>query len=158
MFNCPVEFDAGVMEWHYSANARALPLPNANPMTAMVCQDFCEQILASQASSSGLAQTIRTMLINRPGRFANIDEIAERLGTSLRTLHRHLASEGLTYQSLVDDIRRTLAIEYLEHTSMAIEQIAERVGFSDVSNFRKAFKKWTGRAPSDFRRAAEAGA
>lgn len=155
MFNCPVEFNAGAMEWHYHASSRALPLPNANPMTAVVCQDFCEQILFSQNASSGLAQTIRAMLVHRPGRFANIDEVAELLGTSLRTLHRHLAAEGFTYQSLVDDLRRTLAIEYLEHTTMAVEQIGERVGFSDASNFRKAFKRWTGYAPSHFRRSFE---
>jgi AraC-like DNA-binding protein len=153
MFNCPVEFDAGVMEWHYDAHSRALPLPNANHMTALLCENFCDQLLSNNDPRSDLAQSIRTLLVNRPGHFANIDEIADQLGISPRTLHRHLASEGLSYQVLVDDMRQTLAIEYLERTSMAIENIAERVGFSDASNFRKAFKKWTGITPSEFRTA-----
>jgi len=151
MFRCPVEFGAEVMEWHYDANARGLVLPNANPMTALVCQDFCEQVLADQSDNSDLVPSIRTMLINQPGRFDNVDAIAERFGMSVRTLHRRLAAEGIAYQSIVDDVRHRLALQYLDQTSMTIEQIAERVGFADASNFRKAFKKWTGRAPSDGR-------
>lgn len=151
MFRCPIEFDAGAMEWHIDERSRSIPLPNANPMTAVVCQRFCEEILASQNDGSKLALAIRTALIDRPGRFANIDEIARVLGMSLRSLHRKLAQDGLTYQAIVDGVRCKLATEYLERTSFSVEQIAERVGFSDASNFRKAFKRWTGSLPTEVR-------
>jgi AraC-like DNA-binding protein len=151
MFRCAIEFDAGAMEWHYDAGARDRELPNANPMTALVCQDFCEQVFADQVGTSELVPSIRTLLVNQPGRFENVDAIAERFGMSVRTLHRRLAAEGASYQAIVDDVRKRLALQYLDQTAMTIEQIAERVGFSDASNFRKAFKKWTGRAPSDCR-------
>jgi AraC-like DNA-binding protein len=154
MFNCPVEFNARIMEWHFDDSARGLPMPNANPMTAIVCQRFCEQILAKQSGGSELSLAIRTALINRPGRFAHVDEIAAQLDMSQRTLHRRLALEDLSYQAIVDDVRFKVAEEYLERTSLSVEQIAERVGFSDASNFRKAFKKWTGVSPSDMRGAA----
>jgi len=69
----------------------------------------------------------------------------------LRTFHRRLAEDGLSYQSIVDGMRRSLATELLENTHMGIEQVAERVGFADATSFRKAFRKWTNRSPSDFR-------
>ncbi|CAN7482819.1 AraC family transcriptional regulator [Variovorax sp. LjRoot290] len=151
MFNCPVEFAAETMEWHFPESAWSLPLPNANPVLVKVCQRFCEQVLSEQPPGSELADSIRVILVNQPGRFPNIDEIAADLGMSLRTLNRRLASEGLSYQSIIDDVRRTLAVEYLERTALSVEEICERVGFSDPSNFRKAFRKWTGRPPSHFR-------
>jgi hypothetical protein len=55
-------------------------------MTASVCQSFCEQVLADQPAGSDLVPSIRTMLVNQPGRFENVDAIAERLGMSVRTV------------------------------------------------------------------------
>jgi AraC-like DNA-binding protein len=78
-------------------------------------------------------------------------DIASELGLSLRTFHRRLADEGLSYQSIVDGMRRSLATELLENTRLSIDQVAERVGFADATSFRKAFRKWTDRSPTDFR-------
>ncbi len=77
--------------------------------------------------------------------------MAERLHLSPRTLHRRLADAGTGYQEVLDRIRSRLAVEFLERTGLSIERIAERSGFSDVSNFRKAFKKWTGQSPAHYR-------
>jgi AraC-like DNA-binding protein len=158
MFDCPVEFNAGVMEWHIDERSRSLPLPNANPMTALMCQNFCEQMQLNQRGGSDLALLIRTALVDCPGRLANVTEVADQLGVSERTLHRRLAQEELSFQAIVDGVRRGLAIEYLERTGLSIEQIAARVGFSDASNFRKAFKRWTGHSPSDLRGGSNAAA
>ena len=62
-----------------------------------------------------------------------------------------LVQQGQQYQRIVDDVRRSLAVEFLENTSLTVEEIAGRVGFSEASNFRKAFRKWTGQAPAHFR-------
>ena len=78
--------------------------------------------------------------------------IAEQPGLSLRTLHRRLAAEGQSYQEILSNLRRSVAIEFLENTRLQIDQVAERIGFSDAVSFRKAFKKWTGCSPSDYRR------
>jgi transcriptional regulator GlxA family with amidase domain len=80
--------------------------------------------------------------------------MAEQLGLSLRTLHRRLAKDGLSYQEILDNMRRSVATEFLENTHLLIDQVAERVGFSDATSFRKAFRKWTGQSPTDYRRAA----
>ncbi|MCY1254249.1 putative HTH-type transcriptional regulator [compost metagenome] len=151
-FGCPIEFDAGVNEWHYDALARDVVLPNANPMTTSILQSFSwDPPLIDEAKGLDLVSTITAMLMNQKGDIGNIDSVAERLGLSLRTLHRRLAAGGVTYRSIVDEVRQRLAFRFLKQTTMTIEQIAEQTGFSDASNFRKAFKRWTGRTPSDVR-------
>ena len=151
MFNCAIDFGADAMEWLFDANVLGQPCPNANPITAKICQQVCDVVLMESPGESELARKIRTTCLNNAKRFPTADEIASQLGLSLRTLHRRLAEDGLSYQSILDGMRRSLATELLENTHMAIDQVAERVGFSDATSFRKAFKKWTSHSPSDFR-------
>src|SRR5262245_4723359 len=151
MFNCPIDFDADRMEWHFDAKVLEMPCPNANPITAKICQQVCDVVLTERPGETELVRRIRTACLNSPNRFPAAAGIASELGLSLRTFHRRLAEEGLSYQSIVDGMRRSLATELLENTHMGIDQIAERIGFADATSFRKAFKKWTNRSPSDFR-------
>jgi AraC-like DNA-binding protein len=157
MFNCPIEFGCDRMEWHFDAKILDLPCPNANPITAKICQQVCDTVLKERPGESDLVRRIRTACLNSPNRFPAAAGIASELGLSLRTFHRKLAQEGLSYQFIVDGMRRSLATELLENTHMGIELIAERIGFADATSFRKAFKKWTNRAPSDFRQAGRIG-
>jgi AraC-like DNA-binding protein len=152
LFNCPVDFDAGSMEWHFSADVLERPCPNANPITAKICQQVCDVVMTESPGESELVRKIRGACFNSPQRFPPAGVVASELGLSLRTLHRRLAEDGLSYQSIVDEMRRSVATELLESTHLAIDQIAERVGFADAVSFRKAFKRWTGRSPTDLRR------
>ncbi len=151
LFGCPVDFDAGVMEWHWDAALLRVPCPNANPITAGLCAQFCERMQGSLPDETDLSRRIRTACLNSRGEFPNADEMAARLGLSVRTLHRRLAEQGQHYQRIVDEVRRSLAVEFLQNTSLSVEEIAGRIGFSEASNFRKAFRKWTGHAPAHFR-------
>jgi AraC-like DNA-binding protein len=155
LFNCPIDFDADRMEWHFHADVLERPCPNANPITAKICQQVCAVMLTEGPGESDLVRRIRIACLNSPRRFPSAGEIAQELGLSLRTLHRHLADEGLSYQSIVDGMRQAVASELLENTHLGIKQVAERVGFADATSFRKAFRKWTGRSPSDFRSARD---
>ncbi len=150
-FDCPIQFDAGVMELHFDTSQIDRPCPNANPITAQLCTQFCERMLAAMPEDSALSRAIRTACLDSRGAFPTAQETALRLGHSVRTLHRRLADEGTNYQEIVDQVRRSLAVEYLQNTRMTVEEIAERVGFSEASNFRKAFKRWTGQPPGHFR-------
>jgi AraC-like DNA-binding protein len=154
LFGCPVRFDAGVMEWHFDASVLGEALPNANPITADLCTRFCERMLENLPDETDLSRTIRTACLNSRGDFPNAGDMATRLGLSERTLHRRLANEGKHYQEIIDDVRRSLAEEFLRNTSLSIEEIAARAGFSEAANFRRAFRKWTGNAPGSYRVAA----
>jgi AraC-like DNA-binding protein len=157
MFNCPIDFDADRMEWHFDAKVLDMLCPNANPITAQICQQVCEVVLTESPGESELVRRIRAACLNSPNRFPAAVRIAADLGLSLRTFHRRLAQEGLSYQTIVDSMRRSLATELLENTHMGIDMIAERIGFADATSFRKAFKKWTNRSPSDLRHPERSG-
>jgi AraC-like DNA-binding protein len=146
-----VEFDAGVMQWEFDAALLSLPLPNANPITADVCASFCARMLEDIGQEHALVKTIKEACLNRMDDLPRAEQMAEQLHLSTRTLHRRLVDAGTSYQAIIDRIRERLAIEFLERTDLSVDEIAERSGFSDVSNFRKAFKKWTGQTPAYFR-------
>jgi len=150
-FRCPIEFDAEVMEWHMDTRFDSMELPNANPVTAAACQWICEQIFEDQPRGSELKREIQRALVSSPKRFADLGEVAEKMCMSRSTLHRRLKDEGLSFQGISDEVRKSLALRYLRSTPFDMEQIAEQVGFTDVANFRRAFKRWVGLTPSEVR-------
>ncbi len=155
IFRCRIQFDAGVMEWRFDAAQLAEPLPNANRITAQMCVDFCNRMMtALSPDEPEIVRTIRLECLNHAGEFPKVEEVASRLNMTPRTLHRRLAEAGLTCQEVIDDVRRRLAEEFLRNTRLPVEEIADRTGFSDASNFRKAFRRWSGSTPADYRRRA----
>jgi AraC-like DNA-binding protein len=99
-----------------------------------------------------LAARIRRILRTLPGaHWPAAHEIAQRLHVAEATLRRHLKQEGHTVQSIKDDLRRDLAIGELQHGSRTIAEIAAHVGFAEPSAFHRAFRKWTGMRPADYR-------
>ncbi|EPF91798.1 AraC family transcriptional regulator [Acinetobacter gyllenbergii] len=152
VFRCPVEFDAEVMQWHFDLDWLDRPCPNANPITADMCQSFCERMLATDDNEQEpeLVRTIRLILLDAVGSFPTAQQMADQLHLSKRTLYRRLADVDISYQEILDSTRRRLADEYLT-TSLSIDEIAERLGFSDTSNFRKAYRNWVGISPNEYR-------
>jgi AraC-like DNA-binding protein len=79
-----------------------------------------------------------------------IDRVARDLGYSRQTLYRRLKAEGVTYEQLLDGLRRRLALRFMRE-SPSVKDAAYRLGFSDPAAFSRAFKRWTGSSPSDMR-------
>lgn len=82
---------------------------------------------------------------------AGIDAIAAQLGVSRQTLWRNLRSEGVTFEQVLDDLRHKMAFEYLAGRKVSVHETAYLVGFSDPAAFSRAFKRWTGKSPSEAR-------
>lgn len=154
-FGCPVEFSASRLEWHFKPEVLQEPCPNANPLTSDLCSRFCERVIQQEIDTSVLSRHIRTTCLNRRGSPPTVQEVASALGLSIRSLHRRLATEGLRFQSIVDDVRKTISSDLLLNSTLSIEEIGIRVGFSEPSNFRKAFQKWTGFSPTRYRQSSE---
>ena len=81
----------------------------------------------------------------------SIEDVANALNTSVRTLRRKLRDESTSFREVVDELRKEAAIRYLRDTELSVEDVAELLGFSDAANFRHAFRRWTSAAPSQFR-------
>jgi AraC-like DNA-binding protein len=127
------------------------PLPAANIPVAEMYRRQCEKLLRDMDAADGLAGELRRMILGARGRFPGMGEAANRLHMSERTLRRRLAEEGVSYRSIVDDVRAYLAREYLRDTPLSVADVASLLGFDDVANFRRAFRKWHGTSPAAFR-------
>ena len=79
------------------------------------------------------------------------DEVARMVNLHPQTLRRRLANEGTTFKDLKDDVRRASAVYLIQRSSLSIEEVAYRAGFSEASAFIRAFRRWTGQTPMDFR-------
>jgi len=104
--------------------------------------------------SASYADRVRDRLLQRAPGDHEMDGVARALGLSVRSLRRRLQEEGVSYGDLVDEVRAVLAKQLLSEDGRSIEETAYEMGFSDPSAFHRAFKRWTGTTPSEFRRAS----
>ena len=148
---CPVLFDQPRTELILDSHLLDTPLAMADKATAAMAENQCADILARMGPKEGIVAKVRRILLSNPGVFPPVDVVAGHLATSTRTLSRSLQDVGTSYQRILDEVRKEMAIEYLRNSNLPIEEIAALVGYSDPSNFRKAFRRWTSHAPSYYR-------
>ena len=118
---------------------------------AELCQ-LCDRLTSELELSTGIAGRVRSMILTDLVKHANFDSVARRLNMSSRNLRRKLAEEGTSFRELVDEVRGQIAIKYVRDTDLSIEDITGALGFNEASAFRRAFRRWTGSAPNEFRR------
>ncbi|MFM7026710.1 MAG: helix-turn-helix transcriptional regulator [Limnohabitans sp.] len=114
-----------------------------------VCQAGDEELERLKGSVSA---KVRHYLHAQQPLWPSLDQVAERLSMSRRTLLRKLESEKIGYQQLLDEARNELACWYLRQSRMPLGHVAEMIGFSDQTNFSRSFKRWKGLSPRDYRR------
>ncbi len=90
-------------------------------------------------------------VLRTPGEFPKLDLVADGLSMGARTLRRRLRALGTSYQRILDDVKKEMAIVYLQATSLSVQEISELLGYSEVTNFRRAFMKWVDLSPYQFR-------
>jgi AraC-like DNA-binding protein len=151
-FGCPAQFGQGRNEILFDAGWLDRPSRRANSLTFATVQQVCEEMLDRMGMAAGASGRLRRLFIESAGRFPGIDHACRTLGTSPRTLRRKLSIEGTSYKTLINETRVQLAKKYLRETGLTVDEIASRLGYSDASNFRHAFRRLTGMTPIDFRR------
>lgn len=148
---CPLEFNSARNALHYAAPLLDRAPHLASPITAAEVSDACARLLDQFRWQAGVTRRVYHELTATPGQFPELEEIADRLCMTSRTLRRKLESEGTSFRQLLDEVRSALAEDYLRSPQMTIDDVAAALGFNEAASFRKAFKRWTGRNPSELR-------
>ncbi|MCQ0988756.1 AraC family transcriptional regulator [Jiella marina] len=155
LFGCPV---------HFAADRNAIALKPAmldlpNRLGDQAVSDFLTAHLETEIGSLRDDPSVRAALLRRltPALSQGVPqaaEIAHEMGMSERTLYRRLAEEGLTFRDVLTEAQSSLAQELLRDSTSSIAEIAFLAGFSEQSTFSRAFKRWVGQAPAQFRQQA----
>ena len=127
----------------------SLRLPQANPVTVAMCERACEELMERRRARLGTGEFLRQYLAAAPlNTMPDLHQAARALGLSDRTLKRRLQDEGRTFRALMAEVRGQQANQVLGDQTLSLTEIAERMGFSDLSSFSQAYKRWFGVAPS----------
>ncbi len=129
----------------------AAELPSSNPALLALYEQECRRLLADLQEDGSLTEQTLQLLRKLEGHYPQMPQVADMLSMSPRTYRRRLAAEDTSFQQLLDQVRTEHATHYLRTTRLPLASIAFMVGFNDVSNFRRAFIKWTGRTPREAR-------
>ena len=111
----------------------------------------CEEDLRAEAGILPAEVAVRQALLANTDRLPCLAEIAARQHVSTRTLIRRLKRGGTSYKAILEEVRRTLAVDYLLHSAMSVASIAYRLGYHDPANFGRAFRTWFGVSPGRYR-------
>jgi AraC-like DNA-binding protein len=127
------------------------PLKMADPETfreaALICQRELDKLVANES----LAARVRRLLLEKQNGFPSLVVTSRLFHMTSRTLHRRLLDEGTSFKTILEEVRRTLAVEQLKSGRFSVEEIAFSLGYSDLANFRRAFKRWEKVSPSEYR-------
>jgi AraC-like DNA-binding protein len=152
----PLQFGQPTLALHVPAAALRQPLLGADARAHSAACHECDVALAELVQSS-TAQRVASLLAHTPeGSYAQLSPIAAQCGVSERTLMRHLAKEGTSFQQLHDSHQQSRALWLLMHTRLSVEEIAARLGYTDTSNFSRTVKRWFGSTPRALRRESAA--
>jgi len=151
-FSAPVYFDQGKSGLLFDRSLLEQPLPGDNLELAIANDRIAEDYIAA-LDPDRIATEVRTLLIELlPSGDASQGSIARQMNRSLSTLQRQLASEGTNYKEIREQTRAELAEQYVREGRYSLSQIAYLLGFSDQSNFSRAFRRWTGKSPGQYAR------
>jgi AraC-like DNA-binding protein len=148
---CQVRFGQPMSELIYPKSILSAKPRMAHGLTSKILRETCDRILGEVKTSTGAAGEVYQIIACTPGHSPSMANIAKQLATTERTLNRKLHAEGTSFTQILDDVRCTLASEYLRSTRLSVEDISELVGFSEAANFRHAFRRWTGSTPARYR-------
>ena len=160
VFEAPIVFGATCNAIVTKASRLDAPMLHANPRIAAAFEIHATQLLDGLSRTRGIAGRVRQeVMAQLQTGIISMSETGSRLGMSVATLRRRLEEEGVTFSSIVDDVRKSLSKQYLGDAALSVTEIAFLLGFSSVTAFGRAFKRWTGVSPIAYRgRASVAGA
>ena len=157
-FTTTIHYDAPVAEFIVSQEDWDTKLENSDQQLLKVMDDHARMIMSQRPIPEDFVGEVRRQIVRElHGGEANKENIAEQLHMSPRTLQRRLDNNGIAYADLLDEVRQELAKTKLQNSDLSLAEIGFLLGFSEQSSFNRAFKRWTGKTPREYRKAVRLG-
>jgi AraC-like DNA-binding protein len=151
LFRCPVKFDAPDNRFTLTLESADKHLQGSNPLLSTLHDQYMINYLA-QLDKTNIQERVRAAIIELlPDGNINDYKVAESLYMNVRTLQRRLQKEQTTFKTQLNNVRQELADRYIRDSSKGLAEISYLLGFSEMSSFSRAFKRWTGETPSHYR-------
>jgi AraC-like DNA-binding protein len=151
IFGCQVHYDQSWAGFSVARAALELPIKLADQAAFQEAAEICQRELERLAANETLAARVRRLLLEKQHGFPTLNVTARMLHMTPRTLHRRLVAEGSSYREQLEAVRHTLALEHVKSGRFSMDEIAYRLGYTDLANFRRAFKRWESMPPSAYR-------
>jgi AraC-like DNA-binding protein len=152
-----VRYNCATNEARFPAAWLDRPLALREPVANREAVTVLEQERKVFAVGDDLVERTRALVSNPANGFPDLNRAAARLRVSSRTLRRHLSRSGTTFQALRDEVRRAYSMTLLERSRLAVDDVARELGYADAAGFVRAFQRWTGETPANYRRRARSG-
>ena len=146
-----LQFGSAWMQLQFPSAWLDMPLSTADPNLAALAAARCEEELRQAGESNDIVSRVRDIARRHLADENSLEKVAAELHLTARTLRRRLQQAGTSYQNLIEQLRQRLAVEYLLHSQRPVDDIASLLGYSDPSNFGRAFRRWTGQSPREYR-------
>ncbi|UZE95295.1 AraC family transcriptional regulator [Alkalimarinus alittae] len=151
LLECPVCFNQPLDQIRFDAALLDLPLTMTNPAGEQLATHQCEKALMETGATKALSNEIKSILTLLMAKSPTVEQLASSFNMSERTLRRRLSEEGTSFRQLLQEVRFDAAKHHLLYTDKYIEQISFDLGYNETSNFRSAFKSWSGLSPKQWR-------
>jgi AraC-like DNA-binding protein len=151
-FQCPVSFGTDRSKLVYEQARLTVPFADGDSRLVAILEVRADEVIATLPRRTTVVEHVRAHITSRLENGAcDVRATALELGLSERTLRRRLRKSGSTYRTVLDEVRRELALALVEQRDESIATIAHRVGFADTTGFARAFRRWTGLQPHEYR-------
>ncbi len=152
-FGCEVAFGRAANRIHFSRNVLDAPVLSADAGLLEALKFYLDDRLITRSEEEDTVVKTRHLIsTSLTYGIPTVERIAERMGISGRSLQRRLAERGFLFSDMVEATCRPIAMDYVCNTEYALTDIALMVGYNDLSAFSRAFRRWTGKSPSEVRR------
>ncbi|WP_168203117.1 AraC family transcriptional regulator [Marinobacter fonticola] len=152
ILGCPVNYNEPDMALAFSAHYLSRPIPHRNPYIHSAMLRQVNSLLAKVQTRRHFSRKVRRLISQQmASERIDADSLAHQLHMSRQTLYRRLKKEGMSFHELVEHVRKDKALRYVASDRYALGEIAFLLGFSELSAFSRAFKRWTGESPAQYR-------
>ncbi|HEX6738182.1 MAG TPA: helix-turn-helix domain-containing protein, partial [Vicinamibacteria bacterium] len=155
LFEAPLRFSQPENALVFDEAVLAARVRDADPWLLPIVEDHLRQQIAGPPPAASWPQAVRDLVARSVAEGqATVRAISRGLGLSVRTFQRRLAEHGLVFKQILDEVRHELALRYLGEAEATLTDVALRLGYSELSAFDRAFRRWTGGSPLEHRRRA----